>query len=56
MITVELKPCCYNCNCPEIEVETNYAYDRYDHPLMSYSTIYCTHSRVCKNYIESEDE
>ena len=56
MITINLKPCCYKCKYPDINIETQYVYDRCDHPIACLSTIYCTHSRVCKNYIESEDE
>lgn len=55
MILLNVKPCCYKCACPDIEVDTIYAYDRCDHPIMAYSTIYCSHAWVCKNYIESEE-
>lgn len=58
MIISKLKPCCYNCKCPDIEVKTGnvYACVIDDQPEFTDATIYCAHARVCKNYIESTDE
>ena len=61
MIISKLKPCCYNCDFPDIEVENldfpaGYAAGGIYIPSKTNAIIYCTHSRVCKNYIESEDE
>lgn len=54
MVILELKPCCYNCACPNIEA---------GHITQPYvgsedninCIIRCTHSKVCKQYIESEE-
>ena len=56
MISSKLKPCCYTCVCPDVDVEVENAYQYVQtlEPIIN-CTIYCTHSMVCKTYIESED-
>lgn len=51
MIVTELKDCCYECNYPDIEVDTLKVYQH-----LTNCAIYCTHANVCKTYLESEEE
>lgn len=59
MIVSKLKPCCYDCMCPDIEVDAEDMYqvvDVYRVDQFTKCTIYCSHAKVCKTYIESEEE
>ena len=57
MITSKLKPCCYACTCPDVEVETEYCHtiSQLTPEAIATCTIYCSHYKVCKTYIESEE-
>lgn len=61
MITIKLKQCCYGCKHPDIDVNE----DRYDAVYINNiefveertdCTIYCRHAKVCKAYLESEND
>lgn len=61
MITINLKSCCYSCNYPDIQVENcdfpaSYLKGEVFFSSQTDAIISCAHARVCKNYIESEDE
>ena len=55
MIETRLKPCCYKCNFPDVAVESRCLGFMLDEKTTN-CTIYCTHEKVCKHYIESEEE
>lgn len=56
MITLELKPCCYRCDCSEIYVDNiEKEFPEYhigEFTFLDYKVtdiiIYCNHARVCK--------
>lgn len=61
MIISKLKKCCYECNYPDLSVDM----DRYGAICVNGEeiieertncTVYCTHAKVCKAYLESEDK
>lgn len=56
MIEIRLKPCCYECDCPDVEVDSRELGFVFDDSKTTNSIIYCTHEKVCKKYIESEEE
>lgn len=56
MIEIRLKQCCYKCNFHNIEVENKKLGFAYDDSIRINSIIYCAHEKVCKQYLESEDE
>ena len=60
MIASKLKKCCCECNCPDLDIDI----DRYEAICVNgreiieeriNCIIYCTHAKVCKTYIESEE-
>jgi hypothetical protein len=50
MIVSKLKPCCEKCKTPDVQV------DETEFSIETWCTIYCSHYKVCKVYIESEEE
>ena len=61
MIASKLKKCCYECNYPDLNIDI----DHYDAICVkgkelieecTNCTIYCAHAKVCKIYLESEEE
>ena len=53
MIKSLLKPCCYECDCPEIEVEETCLYGPITAACVSVSkqcVIFCEHQIVCQTY------
>ncbi len=60
MITNKLKECCYKCNNPDIDVNSSSSCAIYVKGKLLFDSctdciIYCTHAKVCKTYLESED-
>ena len=49
MIISALKPCCYTCHSPDIEVE-HISYYAPSGEENIHATISCTHMNVCKYY------
>lgn len=50
MIINVLKPCCYTCNSPDIQI------DEYGDRNICFNVyISCAHDKVCKFYNESEN-
>ena len=56
MINTRLKPCCYKCDFPDIEVDSRCISSFLEKDKITNCTIYCAHEKVCKEYIESEEE
>lgn len=61
MVTNKLKECCYKCNYPDIDTDTNSSRAIYVKGEMLFDSctdcvIYCTHAKVCKTYLESEEQ
>lgn len=56
MVEIRLKQCCYKCNFPDIQSENRKLGFVFDDSITINSTVYCTHEKVCKQYLESEDE
>ena len=59
MIISKLKPCCYECKYPDVDVDSQDMYtvvDLHKVDAVTQCTIYCAHAKVCKTYIESEEE
>ena len=56
MIETRLKQCCYKCNYPDIEVDSRNLTSFLEKEHITNCTVYCAHEKVCKNYIESEEE
>ena len=56
MIEIRLKQCCYKCGFCDVEVENRKLGFSFDDSMTMNSTIYCAHEKVCKQYLESEDE
>lgn len=56
MIETRLKQCCCKCNYPDIEVDSRCISSFLEKDKITHCTIYCTHEKVCKEYIESEEE
>lgn len=54
MIINKLKPCCYDCDTPCIEVNEREAWNFEGTKV--FTTIYCDHQTVCKYYLENESE
>ena len=51
MIINALKQCCYLCNYPDIEVDTQeFAFEKTN------AYIYCDHDKVCEQYNKSEEK
>lgn len=60
MIASKLKKCCYECNYPDLDIDIDRYYALCANGSESVEeciscTIYCTHAKVCKTYLESED-
>lgn len=55
MIISALKPCCYTCHCPDLEVD-NIDYYSYSGEKDRQATISCTHMNVCKYYNADAEE
>ena len=60
MITNKLKQCCYQCDHSDVNVDVDSyggVYVRGEELLEGrvHCTIYCSHAKVCKAYIESEE-
>ena len=60
MIIIKLKNCCYECNCPDVDIDINYmsAIICGRKEIFESRTdckIYCKHDKVCKAYLESEE-
>ena len=55
MIELKLKPCCYTCDFPDIEVDNRYVGSFLDKTEITLCHVYCNHSKVCKKFIESEE-
>jgi len=51
MIINALKPCCYSCDYPDIEVD-----ERGDPNIFLHVCISCAHDKVCKYYNESKKD
>lgn len=55
MIELKLKPCCYTCDFPDIEVDNRYVGSFLDKTEITLCHVCCNHSKVCKKFIESNE-
>lgn len=55
MIISALKPCCYTCHSPDIEVEHISYYTLSGEKKDIQATISCSHMNVCKYYNADAD-
>lgn len=53
MIISRLKPCCYKCDYPDVEVDKR---DYWMDDGKSTCILSCAHEKVCKFYKEQEEE
>lgn len=48
-----LKPCCYDCPYPDLHMDQMHAY--YDNNRQTVVVIDCSHSKVCRAYLEKQE-
>lgn len=56
MIDIKLKQCCYKCKYPDVQIDNQKLGFIFDDSITMHSTVYCAHEKVCKQYLESEEE
>lgn len=56
MIEIKLKQCCYKCDYSDIQVDSRKKLSFLEANDITHCTIYCAHSKVCKKYLESEED